>query len=124
MWGKVRCLPWATNRTPRCDCFGFTTLAILPDLGLRGSDEILALEQATLDLTAGLRLMEENLPTSLEVHHRSGHPFQQLHGLLKDPYRVLDYADGLGLGSRAYEVVDVMPVESIARSPVGYIPAR
>jgi hypothetical protein len=122
--GKAVHLNLATNMTPMCDCFGFTTLAILPDLGLLGSDDILALEQATLDLTAGLRLMEENLPASLEIHHRSGHPFQQLHGPLKDPYRVLDYADALGMGSRAYEVVDVMPVETIARSPVGYIPAR
>jgi uncharacterized Fe-S center protein len=122
--GKTVHFNLATNMTPMCDCFGFTTLAILQDVGLFGSDDILALEQATLDRTADLRLMEENLPTSLEVHCRQGHPFQQLHGPLKDPYRVLDYAEVEGLGSRQYEIVDVMPVEAVARAPLPYIAAR
>jgi uncharacterized protein len=122
--GKAAHLSLATNMTPLCDCFGFTTLAILPDVGILGSDDILALEQATLDLTGRLRLIEENLPASLEVHDRRGHPFQQIHGPFKDPYRVLEYGEALGLGSRAYELVDVMPVESIERGPIGYVPAR
>jgi hypothetical protein len=122
--GRAVHLSLLTNMTPMCDCFGFTTLAILPDVGLLASDDILALEQSTLDLTAHLRLIEENLPTALEVHDRRGHPFQQLHGPFKDPYIVLEYGEALGLGSRAYELVDVMPVESISRAPIGYISAR
>jgi hypothetical protein len=122
--GKAVHLSLVTNMTPMCDCFGFTTLAILPDVGLLGADDILALEQSTLDLTANLRLIEENLPTSLEIHDRRGHPFQQLHGPLKDPHKVLEYGESLGLGSRAYEVVDVMPVESISRAPIAYLSAR
>jgi len=122
--GKTVHLSLATNMTPVCDCFGFTTLAILPDVGLLGSDDILALEKSTLDLTADLRLIEENLPTSLEIHDRRGHPFQQLHGPLKDPHKVLEYGEALGLGSRAYDLDDVMPVESISRAPSGYISAR
>jgi hypothetical protein len=122
--GKAVHLGLVTNMTPMCDCFGFTTLAILPDVGLLGGDDILAVEQCTLDLTADLRLIEENLPTSLEVYDRRGHPFQQLHGSLKDPYKVLEYGEALGLGSRTYELVDVMPAESISRAPIGYLPAR
>jgi hypothetical protein len=30
----------------------------------------------------------------------------------------------LGLGTREYEMVDVLPVEQIERAPIGYIPAR
>jgi hypothetical protein len=34
---------------------------------------------------------------------------------------VVQYGENLGLGSRAYELIDVMPVERITRAPLGYI---
>jgi uncharacterized Fe-S center protein len=64
----------ATHMTPVCDCFGFTSMPILPDAGIFGSDDIVAIDQAALDVTAHLRLIEENIPTSMEVHTRQGHP--------------------------------------------------
>jgi len=114
----------ATHMTPVCDCFGFTSMPILPDAGVFGSDDIVAVDQAVLDMTANMRLIEENVPTSLEVHTREGHPFRWLHGPLKDPYNVTEYGEKMGLGSRAYELVDVLPVEEIERAPMGYIPAQ
>ena len=69
-------------------------------------------------------LIEENIPTSMEVHTREGHPFRQLHGPFKDPYLVAQYGEALGLGSRTYELVDVLPVEKIERAPITYISAR
>ncbi len=114
----------ATQMTPVCDCFGFTSMPILPDAGVFGSDDIVALDQAVLDMTAKTPLIEENIPTSMEVHTRQGHPFQVLHGPLKDPYKVTEYGEKLGLGSRNYELVDVLPVEQITRSPLPYISAR
>jgi hypothetical protein len=59
----------------------------------------------------------------MEVHYRQGHPFQQLHGPFKDPYLVVQYGEALGLGTREYELVDVLPVAKIERAPLGYIPA-
>ena len=47
----------------------------------------------------------------MEVHTREGHPFQWLHGPHKDPYKVTEYGEKLGLGSREYELVDVLPLE-------------
>jgi len=114
----------ATHMTPVCDCFGFTSMQILPDAGVFGSDDIVAIDQAVLDMTAKTPLIEENIPCSLEVHTREGHPFRWLHGPLKDPYVVTEYGEKLGLGSREYELVDVLPVEKIERAPMGYIPAR
>ena len=35
-------LSLATQMTPVCDCFGFTGLSILPDLGIFGSNDIVA----------------------------------------------------------------------------------
>jgi uncharacterized Fe-S center protein len=99
-------------------------MPILQDAGVFGSDDIVALDQAVLDMTAKTPLIEENIPTCLEVHTREGHPFRWLHGPLKDPYMVTEYGEKLGLGSREYELVDVLPVEHFERAPLGYIPAR
>jgi hypothetical protein len=75
-------------------------------------------------LTGKLKLIEENVPTCMEVHTRQGHPFQVLHGPLKDPYKITEYGEQLGLGSREYELVDVLPVEKIERAPMVYISAK
>jgi uncharacterized protein len=113
-----------THQSPVCDCFGFTSLPILPDVGIFGSDDIIAVDTAVLDATAKMKLIEENLPTSLEVHTREGHPYQQLHGPFKDPYHVLRCGESLGLGSMKYKLEDVMPVENISPAALGYIKAQ
>ncbi len=117
-------LDLVTHQSPVCDCFGFTSLPILPDVGIFGSDDVIAVDTAILDATAKLKLIEENLPTSLEVHTREGHPYQMLHGPYKDPYHILRYGEELGLGSMKYKLEDVMPVENISPAALGYIKAR
>jgi uncharacterized Fe-S center protein len=121
--GKAVHLSLATHMTPLCDCFGFTSMPILPDVGIFGSDDIVAIDKAVLDMTSGMQLFEQNLPTSMEVSTREGHPFQWVHGPWKDPYKVVEYGQALGLGDGDYELVDVLPVEQIERAPMGYIPA-
>jgi uncharacterized Fe-S center protein len=114
----------ATQMTPVCDCFGFTSMPVLPDAGIFGSDDIVAIDQAVLDVTACTPLIEANVPTSMEIHTREGHPLRWLHGPLKDPYKVTQYGEQLGLGTRDYELIDVLPVEQITRAPMGYISAK
>lgn len=121
--GKQTHLVLATHMTPVCDCFGFTGMPVLPDAGIFGSDDIVALDQAVLDKIGETRLIEENIPTSMEVFTRHGHPFQWLHGPLKDPYKVLDYGAALGLGSREYGLEDVFPVQESVFGSMDYIPA-
>lgn len=122
--GKAAHLALATQITPLCDCFGFTSMPILPDAGVFGSDDIVAIEQAVLDVTGQSRLLEENMPSTMEVHCHEGHPLAQLHGPYKNPYKLTEYAEGLGMGSRQYELVDVLPVEAFARPSLGYISAE
>ena len=122
--GKAAHLSLATHMTPVCDCFGFTSMPILPDVGIFGSDDIIAVERAVLDATAGLRLITENIPRAMEAQSVPGHPFQQLHGPLKDPYLVTEYGEKLGLGNREYELVDVFPLEKIERASPVYIPSK
>ncbi len=121
---KMTHIVLATQITPVCDCFGFTSMPILPDAGIFGSDDLVAVDTAVLDATARTPLMEENVPTSMEVHTRSGHPLRWLHGPLKDPYVAPRYAEALGLGSTDYEIEDVLPVEAAARVSQVYIPAQ
>ena len=113
-------LALATHMTPMCDCFGFTTMPITRDAGIFGSDDIVALDKAILDITAQNPLIPENLPTSLEIQPDAGHPFAQIHGRFKDPYVVVRYGEKLGLGSQDYELVDVLPVEDLGPRPTGF----
>jgi uncharacterized protein len=99
-------------------------MPILPDAGGFGSDDIVAIDQAALDVIGQTRLIEENLPTSMEVHTREGHPLRWIHGPHKDPYWVCECGEKLGLGSRQYELVDVLPVEQFARAAVTHISAK
>ncbi len=70
-------------------------------------------------MIARSKLIEENVPLSMEPWYTEDHPFQHLHGPLKDPYKVVEYGEKLGLGSREYGLVDVMPVEEISARTAG-----
>lgn len=122
--GKTVHLALATHMTPVCDCFGFTGMPILPDAGVFGSDDIVALDTAVLDVIGKTKLIEENVPTSHEVWCHEGHPFAQLHGPMKDPYLSGKYAAQIGLGSQEYEMVDVFPVETFSRPEITYIQTK
>lgn len=98
----------ATQITPVCDCFGMTTISILPDVGIFGGNDICAIEQATLDALGKLQLIEENVPESFTVQKELPHPLQQLHGKHKDPYLIVKYGVELGLGTNEYTLLDVM----------------
>jgi uncharacterized Fe-S center protein len=117
---KMVHLALANQMTPVCDCFGFTSMPILQDEGVFGSDDIVALDKAILDKIAALPLLVENVPTCMEVQPDAGHPFAQLHGKFKDPYVVVRYAEQLGLGSQDYQLVDVLPVEKCTLKSGGY----
>ncbi len=122
--GKTTHMALATHMTPVCDCFGFTSMPILPDAGIFGSDDIIALETAVLDEIGKTHLIEENIPTSMVVHTREGHPFAWLHGPYKNPYLAIEYGEKLGMGSREYQIVDVLPVEKVLSAGMMYIPAK
>ncbi len=117
---KVTHLALATQMTPVCDCFGFTSMPIMQDAGIFGSDDIVAVDTAVLDQTANSSLFLENLPTCMEAQPNGGHPFAQLHGKFKDPYMVVRYGEKLGLGSMKYNLVDVFPLTEIGPQSQGY----
>ena len=103
--GRVTYLNALLNITPLCDCWGFTTQALVPDIGIVASDDIVAIEQAALDLIKAEYLIPGTLPEQLCPPGDEGHLFQRIHG--KDPYEQVRQCAAIGLGSTAYELVEV-----------------
>lgn len=89
--------------TPFCDCWGFTTPSIVPDIGIVAGDNIVATETAAVDLIKAEDFIEGSLvPPQRRVGN--GHLLQQIHG--KDPYLQIDQCADVGLGQKAYKLVE------------------
>jgi uncharacterized Fe-S center protein len=88
--------------TVYCDCWGMTTPALVPDIGVLASDDIVAIEHASLDLIRAEDLIDKGLPKGYVMHGTDGHLFEKIHG--KDPYRMVRYlAEDYG-GTCEYEL--------------------
>ncbi len=89
--GKVGYITFVTNITPLCDCAGFSGRPITSDIGVLASLDPVALEQACHDL----------------VLEQVGHdPFHSLHSHVRGE-RIIEYAEEIGMGKRAYELINV-----------------
>jgi len=93
------------NITPLCDCWGFSTPPLVPDIGILASDDIVAIEQASLDLIDAEKLIPGTLPDQLCPPGEEGHLFQRIHG--KDPYEQVCQCAAAGLGNSDYALISV-----------------
>lgn len=93
------------NVTPFCDCWGFTSPSIVPDLGVLVSSDIVAIEQASIDMIKTEDYIPGSLPPPYSVRDVEGHLFEKIHG--KDPYLQVEEAEKVGLGERKYEIITV-----------------
>ena len=88
-----------TQITALCDCWGMTTPALVPDIGIMASDDIVAIERASIDAIK----VEDLIPVGVPAGHKlgtQGHLFERLHG--KNPYIQLDKLEEQGLGTQEY----------------------
>jgi uncharacterized Fe-S center protein len=93
-----------THVTLFCDCWGFTTPALVPDVGILASQDIVAVEQASLDRIR----VRDLIPGSVTPPYRLGkgrHLFERLHA--KDPYLQVRTLERLGAGRSAYRIESV-----------------
>ena len=98
----------ALDITPLCDCWGYTTGNILPDLGILGSKDIVAIDKANLDLTKNMSLIKENIPRNWDIIDDPRlYPFARLYGPWKDPYLQIYYAKKYNLGDTNYKLIEV-----------------
>jgi hypothetical protein len=93
-----------THVTLFCDCWGFTTPALVPDVGILAGRDIAAVDSASLRAIKTRDL----IPGSVTPPYRLGkgrHLFEKLHG--KDPFEQVRAMERLGLGTSRYEIVEV-----------------
>lgn len=95
-----------TNVTPFCDCWGFSSPAIVPDVGIFTGTDIVSVEQASIDSVKTEDFIEGSLPHPLVVREDiDGHLFHKIHS--KDPYLQCVESAKIGLGSQEYEIEEV-----------------
>ena len=89
--GRMCFFNFMTHVTEGCDCFGIKQDAACPDIGIVASDDIVAVDQATVDI------MKKELGKDLfmEFTPEADYSVQLAHG------------EAVGLGSRDYELVEV-----------------
>jgi uncharacterized Fe-S center protein len=88
-----------TSITALCDCWGFTTPSLVPDIGIMASSDIVAVERASIDAIKIENLIPQGIPSGHEMTGH-GHLFEQLHG--KNPFIQLDALQRRGLGTQEY----------------------
>ena len=102
--GSVYFINVLTMITALCDCWGMTTPSLVPDIGIMASDDIVAIERASIDAIKVEDLIPVGVPAGMELG-TEGHLFQRLHG--KNPYVQLDKLEACGLGTQEYELVEI-----------------
>lgn len=108
--------------TAMCDCWGFSQPCVVNDIGVLGSRDIVAIETVALDLIAQEGLIVKNVPPHFKHANLDPevdlHPFQRLHGRMKNPYLAVQFAKKLGLGTEKYELIEVLsPEETLKAEP-------
>lgn len=101
---RVGFVNFLMNITPDCDCVPWSDAPIVADLGFLASSDPVALDQACLD-------MVNAQPANPHSHLGKNLPAGQdkFHGLwphARGEY-LLEYAEALGVGQRAYELVPI-----------------
>lgn len=101
--GKVLYINFLTEIQPECDCMPAAEVPVIQDLGILISEDIVAIEQASIDML----LKAPPLPRSLADDLKIGAGRDILLDLHGKPYIIqVEEAERLGLGSRQYELVE------------------
>ncbi len=79
------------DMTAECDCISKKQQKAIPDLGILASRDIVAVDKATMDITA-----KSNGKSLADMF------YPELHGSIQ-----MDHAQAMGLGTRRYELVEV-----------------
>jgi uncharacterized protein len=88
-----------------CDCWGFTTPSVVPDIGILASEDIVAVETASLDLIKVENFIPQGLPKNRKLMDNQGHLFERIHG--KDPYAMVRLLEKEYGGSSKYLMEEV-----------------
>jgi uncharacterized Fe-S center protein len=93
-----------TNITVYCDCWGFSTPSLVPDIGILLGKDITAIDTASLDMIKAEDLIPNGLPKG-RVLVEGNHLFEKIHG--KDPYLMVRYLTEEYGGRTDYQIFEV-----------------
>jgi len=102
--GNIFYINFLMNITALCDCWGFSTASLVPDIGVMASDDIVAIERASMDMIKTENLLMNGVPKSVPFGD-TGHLFERLHG--KNPYIQLEELVKYGLGTQEYTIDEI-----------------
>jgi hypothetical protein len=97
--GRTLHINFLTQVTVYCDCWGFSSPALIPDVGILASENIVAIDNASLDLTRDGAPLPGSLPPERKLLE-GRHMMERIHG--KDPYIQIREMEDVGLGTSAY----------------------
>ncbi|MCX8069546.1 MAG: DUF362 domain-containing protein [Thermodesulfovibrionales bacterium] len=101
---KVLYINFLTEIQPECDCMPAAEVPVIQDIGILLSDDLVAIEKATVDLL----LKEKPLPSSLAEDETVKNGEDILLSLHKKDYSIqISHAEALGLGSQDYELINL-----------------
>lgn len=101
---KVIYINFLSEIQPECDCMPAADVPVVQDIGILISDDIVAIEQASIDLL----LKEAPLPSSLASDEKIKSGDDVLYSLHKRPYIIqIEEAERLGLGKRQYQLREI-----------------
>jgi len=93
-----------TQISPACDCYPFADAPIVPDIGILASRDPVAIDQASVDLLNAQPILESSCLKGVANAHLD--KIRAVYPRIDWPHQ-LRYAEQIGLGTRAYELVKV-----------------
>ena len=103
---KVLYINFLTEIQPECDCMPTADVPVIQDKGILVSDDVLAVEQASIDMLKSSEPLPESAAQGKMVKDNVQNDI--LFSLHKKPYMLqIEEAERLGLGSREYELVRI-----------------
>ncbi|MBN1503618.1 MAG: 4Fe-4S ferredoxin, partial [Candidatus Eisenbacteria bacterium] len=102
--GKAAFFNFVIDVTPDCDCLAWSDNPIVQDVGVLGSTDPVAVEQASLDMVNA----RPSLPDS-EIDRDLGPGTDKFMAIRPDidGSVQMEYAEKLGMGTRVYELVNL-----------------
>lgn len=102
--GKILYINFILEVQPECDCMPMADTPVVQDQGVLVSDDIVAIEQATLDILTNAPLLPESKGYDKKVK-KEDEPLAKINN--KHPQWHIDYAEELGMGQKSYEIIKI-----------------
>ncbi len=103
--GKLGFINFVMDVSPLCDCIPWSDAPIVPDIGILASTDPVAIDQASLDLVNKSKAAAGSV---LDEQYKEGQDKFEAANPDTKGYMQMTYAEELGLGTRDYELIEVI----------------